>query len=50
MITSEGIVIRIEIDDISVISRNTQGVTLMRTGVEDKVVALATVEKKTDND
>jgi DNA gyrase subunit A len=50
MITSDGIVIRIEIDEISVISRNTQGVTLMRTGVEDKVVALATVEKKTDSD
>lgn len=50
MITSDGIVIRIEIDEISVISRNTQGVTLMRTGAKDKVVALATVEKKTDND
>ena len=50
MITSDGIVIRIEIDGISLISRNTQGVTLMRTGAEDKVVALAMVEKKTDND
>ena len=50
MITSEGIVIRIDIDGISVISRNTQGVTLMRTSEADKVVALATVEKKTDND
>ena len=50
MITSDGIVIRIEVDGISLISRNTQGVTLMRTGAEDKVVALAMVEKKTDND
>ena len=50
MITSEGIVIRIDVDGISVISRNTQGVTLMRTSEADKVVALATVEKKTDND
>ncbi|WP_132082948.1 DNA gyrase subunit A [Anaerospora hongkongensis] len=50
LITSDGIVIRIEIDEISVISRNTQGVTLMRTSAEDKVVALATVEKKTDSD
>lgn len=49
LITSEGIVIRIDIDDISVISRNTQGVTLMRTGVNDKVVALAAVEKKADD-
>ena len=50
LITSNGIVIRMEIDGISLISRNTQGVTLMRTSVEDKVVALAMVEKKTNND
>ena len=50
MITGEGIVIRIDIDSISVISRNTQGVTLMRTIGEDKVVALATVERKTENE
>jgi DNA gyrase subunit A len=50
LITSDGIVIRIDIDDISVISRNTQGVKLMKTGQHDKVVALAAVEKKTDTD
>ena len=50
LISSEGIVIRIDIDEISVISRNTQGVKLMKTGDEDKVVALAAVEKKTDTD
>ena len=50
LISSDGIVIRIDIDEISVISRNTQGVKLMRTGDNDKVVALAAVEKKTDTD
>jgi len=50
LISSDGIVIRIDIDEISIISRNTQGVKLMRTGDNDKVVALAAVEKKTDTD
>jgi len=50
LISSEGIVIRIDIDTISVISRNTQGVKLMKTGENDKVVALAAVEKKADID
>ncbi len=50
LISSDGIVIRIDIDDISVISRNTQGVKLMKTGDNDKVVALAAVEKKSDTD
>lgn len=50
LITSEGIVIRIDVDEISVISRNTQGVKLMKTGNKDKVVALASVEKKADSD
>ena len=50
LISSDGIVIRIDIDDISIISRNTQGVKLMKTGAKDKVVALAAVEKKSDID
>ena len=50
LISSDGIVIRIDIDDISIISRNTQGVKLMKTGNNDKVVALAAVEKKSDTD
>lgn len=49
LISTEGIVIRIDIDDISVISRNTQGVTLMKTADNDKVASLAAVEKKSDN-
>ena len=48
LITTEGIVIRTNVADISVISRNTQGVTLMKTKPEDKVAALATVTLKND--
>jgi DNA gyrase subunit A len=50
LITTEGIVIRTDIDEISVFSRNAQGVKIMRTGQEDKVIALAVVEKKSDSE
>ncbi|SEP45642.1 DNA gyrase subunit A [Propionispora vibrioides] len=50
LITGDGIVIRTEIDAISVFSRNAQGVKIMRTGETDTVVALAVVEKKADNE
>lgn len=46
LVTTEGLVIRTNVSDISVISRNTQGVTLMKTKPEDKVAALATVTLK----
>jgi DNA gyrase subunit A len=46
LITSDGIVIRTSIDDISVTGRNTQGVKVMKIGENDHVVALAAVEKK----
>ena len=50
LITGEGIVIRFDVSEISVISRNTQGVRLMRTDEDDKVVAVASVEKKVDSE
>ncbi|HMM22523.1 MAG TPA: DNA gyrase subunit A [Selenomonadales bacterium] len=50
LITGEGIVIRFDVTEISLISRNTQGVRLMRIDEKDKVVALAAVEKKVDSD
>jgi DNA gyrase subunit A len=50
LITGEGIVIRIDVDEISVISRNTQGVRLMRLDENDHLVAVAAVEKKVDTD
>ena len=48
LITTEGVVIRTDVDAISVISRNTQGVKIMKTREEDKVAALATVTLKAD--
>lgn len=48
LISSNGIVIRMDIESISIISRNTQGVTLMRTDDADQVVAMALVEKKNE--
>ena len=44
LITSEGIVIRTGIEDISTISRNTQGVRLMNTADDDTVASMATME------
>lgn len=43
LITTEGLVIRTSISEISSFSRNTQGVMLMKTKEDDKVAALATV-------
>jgi len=48
LITTEGIVIRTNISDISVIGRNTQGVMLMRTDTNDKVASMATIDQKND--
>ncbi|WP_346355071.1 DNA gyrase subunit A [Azotosporobacter soli] len=48
LISSEGIVIRIDLEEVSLISRNTQGVKLMKTASDDTVVAMALVEKKSD--
>lgn len=43
IISAEGIIIRIGAKDVSTIGRNTQGVTLMRTGEKDHIVAIARV-------
>ena len=43
LITTEGIVIRTNVDEISVISRNTQGVMLMRTDSHDRVASMLSV-------
>ena len=48
LITTEGLVIRTDVSAISVISRNTQGVMLMKTKPDDKVAAMATVVSKSD--
>lgn len=43
IISKEGIIIRLKVDDISVMGRTTQGVLVMRVDDEDEVVALARV-------
>lgn len=43
IISREGIIIRLKVDDISSMSRTTQGVHLMKMGDEDSVVAIARV-------
>ncbi len=43
IISKEGIIIRLEVNDISSMGRSTQGILLMRVDEEDEVVALARV-------
>jgi len=43
LINSNGIVIRLNVRDISVTGRNTMGVKLMRSGEEDTVIAIAKI-------
>ncbi len=50
MITSEGIVIRMHVDEISVIGRNTQGVRLMRLGDDVKLVSMALTGRDDDEE
>jgi len=48
LITTGGIVIRTNVDDISSISRNTQGVKLMDIADDDQVASMATMDQKND--
>lgn len=48
LISTEGIVIRSNIEEVSVIGRNTQGVKMMNMDNNDKVAALAAFEIKDD--
>lgn len=48
LINTSGVAIRINISDISVTSRAAMGVTLMRTGEEEKVVAIAKISGSDD--
>ena len=49
LISTEGIVIRSNIEEVSVIGRNTQGVKMMNMDNNDKVAALAAFEIKEDD-
>ena len=46
LITTDGIVIRTTVDEISLISRNTQGVKVVRLGEGDKAASFAAMEQK----
>lgn len=50
MISAEGIIIRLPVKDVSSMSRNTQGVTLMRTGENDHIVSIARVINEEDEE
>ena len=43
MITDKGTLIRIEVKEVSILGRATQGVTLMRTNDGGKVVSIETI-------
>ena len=44
LITDTGTIIRLKVNDISVLGRATQGVTLMRTNDGSKVVSIEIIE------
>jgi len=50
LITRDGIIIRINVADVSVSSRSTQGVTLMRLNENDQVMAVAKVMTKEEDE
>ncbi|MEK5040615.1 DNA gyrase subunit A [Sporosarcina sp. FSL K6-3457] len=50
LITIHGILIRMDIEDISVIGRSTQGVRLIRLGEDELVATVAKVEKEDEED
>ncbi len=50
IISFEGIMIRMKVDEISKLGRNTQGVTLMRLDEDDRVVGVADIIGKEEDD
>ncbi len=50
LITDTGVVIRLNVSEISVLGRNTQGVTLMRTSDGGKVINIAKIVKDEENE
>lgn len=50
MITDTGTIIRINVKDVSILGRSTQGVTLMRTNDGGKVVSIELVEPETNEE
>jgi len=50
LINMDGIIIRMNVNEISILSRVTQGVTLMRTSENNKVVGIARITKEMKDD
>ena len=50
LITDKGIIIRLDVENISVLGRSTQGVTLMRTSDGGKVVSIAKVPDESETE
>jgi len=50
IISDDGTIIRMAAADISIIGRATQGVRLMRTGIETKVISIARTEKEEEGE
>ena len=48
-ITSEGIIIRTPVEEISQIGRNTQGVKVMRVSNQEKVVSIVCVKRNLED-
>ena len=45
LITNKGMLIRMDVNDVSVIGRSTQGVRLIRLGEDEHVATVATIDK-----
>ena len=50
LITDKGTIIRLKVDEVSILGRSTQGVTLMRTSDGGKVVSIELIEPETDEE
>ena len=50
LISSSGTLVRTAVSDISIIGRNTQGVTLIRVEEDQRLVGLARIESIEDDD
>ena len=50
LITDKGTIIRLKVEDISVLGRSTQGVTLMRTNDGGKVVSIELINSENETE
>ena len=50
LVTDKGTIIRLKVDEISVLGRSTQGVTLMRTNDGSKVVSIELINAEEEDE